>query len=1061
MMKFYDPTSKPGNWRSMLAFMLVLLSFNLAAQDEADDPNFDRIPRWYLEQARNAPLVPASVVTVNDYDNFNLGTDFAEGHITANPRNPTQYFTAFNTNGTHHTENGYDWAINNPAFGASIWGDPVTAYDSLGNLYYENMYGAGTVQGCKVIKSTNNGQNWGTSVTAIAGVDKNWIAADQTGGPYSNYVYTVMTANSGGNFARSIDLGATFQNTATFSTQSLPGMMVAVGANENVQGGSVYVVTNGGSTTASTYTFYRSTNGGQSFAQMSSQNWSGYVGSFVGGRHSVENMRTRPYPFIAADNSFGPNRGRLYCVYATNDPPGNGNKPDIFCRHSDDGGTTWSTAVRVNDDPNSSQNHQWQPAIWCDKENGKLYIHWMDTRDVPSSDSCYIYASYSDDGGETFKANQRISNGKMKINCTSCGGSGTPRYQGDYNGMVSNSKVAMATWADFRYGSFASFTSYFPDFALRLEPANLSFSVSDTFWVSVPSTKLYTDAVLVQTTIQSPPSGAFSFSYPNGFTMSTFPASIPVVVTAEGVPPGQYSITITGKGLNGTPVHKRSAIITVLPGQPPVADFSADNTEICSGNGVNFTDNSTNGPSEWLWEFPGGEPATSTVQNPEGILYPVPGKYSVTLTATNSLGSNTITRTDYIQVNITPEPPVAGDDISLCFGEPVPDLTATGENVKWYDDPELTSLVFEGNTFATGITEPGTYTFYLTQSLLDCTSGTDTATLTIFALPEVTFEPIPSVCADAAPFALTGALPEGGVYSGTGVADGMFYPDQSGPGTFEITYLYEDENGCQADSMQTVTVNPLPVVDLGEDQETCTGGTVVFDAGAGLASYLWSDGSAGQTLTTGLAGEYSVIVTNEFGCTAFDTVSLEVNPYPGKAGIPEGPAVIDLYLDPTSAFSSTGAENALTYSWMLEPAAAGTISGDALNATVNWSPGFIGNAFISLMAVNDCGNGEISDTITVQVYSTQGIGENRIGAIRVYPNPNQGTFTLSIHTEGSKSLNVRIVNALGETIWSQNNLQVNGAFSKVISLNETAAGMLILKVEEGRESWQGKIFIEK
>jgi hypothetical protein len=325
----------------------------------------------------------------------------------------------------------------------------------------------------------------------------------------------------------------------------------------------------------------------------------------------------------------------------------------------------------------------------------------------------------------------------------------------------------------------------------------------------------------------------------------------------------------------------------------------------------------------------------------------------------------------------------------------------------------------------------------------------------------VTFEPIPAVCADAAPFALTGALPEGGVFSGNGVVDGMFYPDQTGPGTFEITYTFVDGNGCQADSMQTVDVNPLPVVELGEDQETCTGGTVVFDAGAGLSSYLWSDGSAGQTLTTGLAGEYSVIVTNEFGCTAYDTVSLSVNPYPGKAGIPVGPAVIDLYFEPSSAFSSAGAENAATYTWMLEPAAAGSISGDVLDATVNWAPGFIGNAFISVMASNDCGDGEISDTITVQVYSTQGIGENRIGAIRVYPNPNQGTFTLSIQTEGSKSLDVSIMNALGETLWSQNKLAVNGAFSKVISLSETAAGMLILKVEEGRESWQGKIFIEK
>ncbi|MCB0316905.1 MAG: exo-alpha-sialidase, partial [Calditrichaeota bacterium] len=96
--------------------------------------------------------------------------------------------------------------------------------------------------------------------------------------------------------------------------------------------------------------------------QMSSQAFANFVGTFVNGRHSVENMRTRPYPFIAADNSFGTYRGRLYVVYANNEPVGSGNKPDIWCRYSDNQGTNWSAPVRINDDPNPQDNHQWQPA---------------------------------------------------------------------------------------------------------------------------------------------------------------------------------------------------------------------------------------------------------------------------------------------------------------------------------------------------------------------------------------------------------------------------------------------------------------------------------------------------------------------------------------------------------------------------------------------------------------------------------------------------------------------------------------------------------------------------
>jgi len=88
----------------------------------------------------------------------------------------------------------------------------------------------------------------------------------------------------------------------------------------------------------------------------------------------IQNMRTRPYPFISADNSYGTYRGRLYLVYASNSPAGNGNKPDIFCRYSDDQGATWSSAVTVNDEVNSQNHHQWHPSIWTDKQTVAVII---------------------------------------------------------------------------------------------------------------------------------------------------------------------------------------------------------------------------------------------------------------------------------------------------------------------------------------------------------------------------------------------------------------------------------------------------------------------------------------------------------------------------------------------------------------------------------------------------------------------------------------------------------------------------------------------------------------
>jgi hypothetical protein len=279
-------------------------------------------------------------------------------------------------------------------------------------------------------------------------------------------------------------------------------------------------------------------------------------------------MRTRPYPFIAADNSYGPNRGRLYLVYASNTPAGDGNKPDIFCRYSNDQGATWSAPVVVNDDINTTANHQWHPSIWCDITSGRLFVKWMDTRDTPTSDSAHIYASYSDDGGTTWAPNQRITTAKMRINCTTCGGGGTPRYQGDYDAITGINNQAMLVWTDFRAGSFGSYVGYFPDFAMLVSPSidSVANDQDSVFYsVNVPSVKLYDqDAIFSADVTPSPASGNIVVDFPNGNTLSSFPGTVQMRVRTSGnVPVGSYTITVTGKGPNGTPVHKRTVTLSV------------------------------------------------------------------------------------------------------------------------------------------------------------------------------------------------------------------------------------------------------------------------------------------------------------------------------------------------------------------------------------------------------------------------------------------------------------------------------------------------------------------
>jgi hypothetical protein len=523
-----------------------------------DDPNSDRNPD-FLTDGNSYLTSPMSVITIDDFDNFDLGVDFAECHISENPLVPGQYFLAYNINGTYYTTNGIDWQRNTPAFPNSA-GDPVTAWDSLGKLYYDNM--KSPITGTWVVSSTNAGANWSSAVSANVGNDKNWIAADQTNGPYSNYVYGAMTP---GNVVRSTDRGATFSTMFT-SSNTLPGNMTAVGAFGSVQGGAVYFVKSTGSSFSAVYTFFRSTNGGANWEQMSAQSYANTVGTQVGGRNSVQNMRTRPYPFIGADNSYGQYRGRLYLVYAANNPVGDGNKPDIYCRFSDDGGATFSNGVIVNDDANSQNNNQWHPAMWVDKSSGKLYIQWMDTRDTPTSDSAFIYATYSTNGGQSFVTNQRISNKKFRINCTQCNG-GSPAYLGDYNSIISNPKTSMLAWADFRNNNFGSYVAYFPDYALRMSPNSVTINSSNftTFRAVVPAVKLYTENVTFSATITpTPAAGALTAVFPNGNTLSNYPDSLLVRINAApNTTSGNYTVTILAKGPNGTPVHRRTVALSV------------------------------------------------------------------------------------------------------------------------------------------------------------------------------------------------------------------------------------------------------------------------------------------------------------------------------------------------------------------------------------------------------------------------------------------------------------------------------------------------------------------
>lgn len=87
----------------------------------------------------------------------------------------------------------------------------------------------------------------------------------------------------------------------------------------------------------------------------------------------------------------------------------------------------------------------------------------------------------------------------------------------------------------------------------------------------------------------------------------------------------------------------------VSPGCTPAPDFEASAVVVCVGTPVQFTDLSLHTPTGWSWTFTGGNPSTSTQQNPV-ITYSAPGSYDVVMVSSNGVGQATETKYSYIEV---------------------------------------------------------------------------------------------------------------------------------------------------------------------------------------------------------------------------------------------------------------------------------------------------------------------------------------------------------------------------------------------------------------------------
>ena len=202
-------------------------------------------------------------------------------------------------------------------------------------------------------------------------------------------------------------------------------------------------------------------------------------------------------------------------------------------------------------------------------------------------------------------------------------------------------------------------------------------------------------------------------------------------------------------------------------------------------------------------------------------------------------------------------PPLVHDQMH-CGLESFTGIEGIGEGLKWYSDPSLTTLVYEGNFFFPEITDSGTYTFYVSQTIDNCSSVAETVNVEIYNRYIVHIDS--SICESEELF-----------FGGEYVNESGIYYDS-------LLSSY----GCDSVVVLELLINENPIIDLGEDT-TLTNEAYELSISGVYDEYLWNDGYSGSSRiidpTTLEDGNYlySLTVTDYNGCKGSDTILITVD----------------------------------------------------------------------------------------------------------------------------------------------------------------------------------------
>ena len=332
----------------------------------------------------------------------------------------------------------------------------------------------------------------------------------------------------------------------------------------------------------------------------------------------------------------------------------------------------------------------------------------------------------------------------------------------------------------------------------------------------------------------------------------------------------------------------QNVTVNVTPNTNP--NFTISPNPACVGDAITFTGLGTGNVNSYDWLLPSSSSATLINQQiPTGITYSTAGTFNATLNYQQGLCLFPIT--NQITINSIPAAPIISSNSPLCLGETL--------NL---DGPFIAGATYNwsGPSFSSAIEDPtinnvvnaNSGAYNLTVTVNGCTSNASTLNVVINPTPPqptITASGSLSIC-NGQNVILTSSAASSYLWS-NGATTQSITVSAGGSYTVQVFNVEGCSSVLSIPTVVTLSSNPAqPSITASGPTTFCNGNSVTLTSSAG-SSYLWSNGATTQSITTTLAGNYSVIVSNSFGCSSVSSniINITVNPGPGIPTITGGP----------------------------------------------------------------------------------------------------------------------------------------------------------------------------